>query len=264
MILLWLLLPTISKGLNSQKRKSENSRRWFLQGLMNTALMEVCLIVHYWVGDILLFLTHFVKLLIFWPGNLLEWWTKGIFFEYFYENLDQLELRGEQGLCIHAAQILLNLTGLPLHYLLRQSWRQTCEPPIKMDGLFLLQSWKALQTEYPILQYPIMAGEPHGGLQRWLKLLSLWSSDQSSETWVVLASYQWNTAHWRRTWRYLVGGSFALSLCSPISHISHTPKKKNPPQILMWNCVCVLQTNSRRSWRILCLRPTVNIQDLLR
>lgn len=49
--------------------------------------------------------------------------TKGNFLKYFYEHLDQLELIETQGLCIHAARILLNLTGLPLPHLLRQSWR---------------------------------------------------------------------------------------------------------------------------------------------
>lgn len=70
--------------------------------------------------------------------------------------------------------------------------------------------WKALQAEFSILQYPVMTGKPHGGLQCWLKLLPVWSSDQSSEAEVLLASDQWNTAHWRRTWCVLVGGSLLI------------------------------------------------------
>lgn len=77
--------------------------------------------------------------------------------------------------------------------------------------------WKALQAEFSILQYPVMTGKPHGGLQCWLKLLPVWSSDQSSEAEVLLASDQWNTAHWRRTWCVLVGGSLLLSS----SHFSY-------------------------------------------
>lgn len=77
--------------------------------------------------------------------------------------------------------------------------------------------WKALQAEFSILQYPVMTGKPHGGLQCWLKLLPVWSSDQSSEAEVLLASDQWNTAHWRRTWCVLVGGSLLISS----SHFSY-------------------------------------------
>lgn len=117
--------------------------------------------------------------------------------------------------------------------------------------------WKALQAESPILQYPIMVVEPHRGMQCWLKLLPLWSSDQSSEAWVLLASYQWNTTQWRRTWWDLVGSSLLASI-SPFTHLYHTSHTK-PLHILMRNvCVCfvdelkekledfVSQTNSQR------------------
>ena len=89
-----------------------------------------------------------------------------------------------------------------------------------------------------------MTGKPHGGLQCWHKLLPLWSSDQSSEAWVLLASHQWNAAHWRRTCWRLVGGSLLTPGSYRFPHLPRVPPLKKLFRYLMWNsyvcaCLCV-------------------------
>lgn len=42
--------------------------------------------------------------------------------------------------------------------------------------------WTALQAESSVLQYPIMTGKPHGGLQYWLKIQVQWSKQRSMST----------------------------------------------------------------------------------
>lgn len=95
-------------------------------------------------------------------------------------------------------------------------------------------------------------GERWGSLQ-----LPLWSSDQRTEAWVVLPS--WNTAQWRRTW-HPCGRRMLLTCCSLLFRESHT-KKKKPLQTLILKSVLlnliidelkekledfVSQTNSQR------------------
>lgn len=75
--------------------------------------------------------------------------------------------------------------------------------------------------------------------------------------WVLLASYQWNTAHCGRTWRRPVGGGLLRSTL--LTYPMMDPK--NLFRYLLTIHMCVFQKSSRRSCKILCLRPTASIRD---